>query len=74
MSAIAMSAAAPQSGAPTDDEEGARKKRILNVIRGSVFLSVCQHCITTQPEPMLVRQLLGGDTGRAQAGFGFVHL
>jgi MFS family permease len=42
-----------------------RKRRLLNIIKGSVFLSVCQHCSNVQSEPMLVRQLCGGDIPRA---------
>ena len=36
-----------------------RNRRLLNILRGSVFLSVCQHTSNVQSEPMLVRQLCG---------------
>mmetsp|Transcript_59932 Transcript_59932/g.154253 ORF Transcript_59932/g.154253 Transcript_59932/m.154253 type:complete len:449 (-) Transcript_59932:108-1454(-) len=44
-----------------DAAEEARKNKVLNVISLHVFQSVCQHVITLQSEPMLVRELCGGD-------------
>ena len=58
-----------------------RNRRLLNILRGSVFLSVCQHTSNVQSEPMLVRQLCGGDVvvasrmlGNTQAAVGLLAL
>mmetsp|Transcript_72048 Transcript_72048/g.188814 ORF Transcript_72048/g.188814 Transcript_72048/m.188814 type:complete len:449 (+) Transcript_72048:62-1408(+) len=44
-----------------DAEEEKRKGKVMKLISLHVFQSVCQHVLTIQSEPMLVRELCNGD-------------
>lgn len=48
----------------SDAEEEQRKRRVMKIISLHVFQSVCQHVLTIQSEPMLVRQLCNGDVAQ----------
>lgn len=50
---------------PAPESEDARRKRLVKIINVSVFMSVCQHVITLQSEPMLVRELCNGSVSQA---------
>jgi hypothetical protein len=61
----------PNDGASAAAAAAAQKRRaILRAIRGSVFLSVCQHASNVQSEPMLIRQLCGGNIPMASRVLG----
>mmetsp|Transcript_27023 Transcript_27023/g.62429 ORF Transcript_27023/g.62429 Transcript_27023/m.62429 type:complete len:474 (+) Transcript_27023:77-1498(+) len=46
-------------------EEKARKARIITFLKLSSFLSICQHAIMVQTEPMLLKELYNGDVARS---------
>jgi len=51
---------------PNEVEDPAdRRKRIIRAINISIFQSVCQHVITLQSEPLLIREICQGDIAQS---------
>mmetsp|Transcript_6599 Transcript_6599/g.14351 ORF Transcript_6599/g.14351 Transcript_6599/m.14351 type:complete len:449 (-) Transcript_6599:59-1405(-) len=48
-----------------DDAEKANRRKVINILFASAYLSVAQHVITLQSEFMLVKDMVGGDVSTA---------